>query len=371
MTGQTPKVLQVVLSLNPGGTERLVVELVRRLRQELPMAVCCLDEAGSWGEGLRLEDIGVTALRRREGFQPQLGRAISRIAAQHGARVVHCHHYSPFVYGQIAALASARLRVVFTEHGRLSDGAPSRKRRLVNPLLGRLAGSLYAVSDDLRRHMLAEGFPAARVSVIRNGIDPGPAPTPADRERARRLLGVSPDAFAIGTVARFDPVKDLTALLDAFITLRATVPHAELVLIGDGPERARLERHAGEAGVAHAVHFGGYRGDARRLLPGLDVYVNSSTTEGISLTILEAMAAGLPVVATSVGGTPEVVSGGTGLLVPARSAGALATALGALADDPDRCEALGKAGRTRLRREFTLDRMVDQYRRVYCGGRES
>ena len=114
-TGQPPKVLQVVLSLNPGGTERLVVELVRRLRTELPMAVCCLDEAGDWGEGLRRENVGVTALQRRDGFRPQLGRAIARIAAHHGARVVHCHHYSPYVYGLLATALRPGVKLVFID----------------------------------------------------------------------------------------------------------------------------------------------------------------------------------------------------------------------------------------------------------------
>jgi glycosyltransferase involved in cell wall biosynthesis len=366
----SPRVLQVVLSLGTGGTERLVIEICKRL-SPFTSAVCCLDEPGAWAGQLTSRGIEVLSLGRRPGFHPSLGYRLARIARERRADVLHCHHYSPFVYGQIAALAASPLRVVFTEHGRLSDAAPSRKRRLVNPMLGRLAEGIYAVSDDLRRHMVAEGFPAERVAVIRNGIDPGTAPAPADRDRARRLLGLAPDAFTIGTVARFDPVKDLTTLLDAFIALRAAVPRAQLVLIGDGPDRQRLERHACDAGVAQAVHFGGYRGDARRLLPGLDVYVNSSITEGISLTILEAMAAGLPVVATAVGGTPEVVSNGTGLLVPARSAGALAAALGTLARHPEGRQALGAAGRARLQREFTLDRMVDHYRRVYCGSRES
>jgi glycosyltransferase involved in cell wall biosynthesis len=282
--------------------------------------------------------------------------------------VLHCHHYSPFVYGRIAALAAPDLRLVFTEHGRLSDGRPSRKRLLVNPLLGRLAGDFYAVSADLRRHMLAEGFPAERVSVIRNGIDPGSVPTPVDRDRARRLLGVSSHAFLVGTIARFDPVKDLTTLVAAFVALRSRVPNAELLLVGDGPERMRLEQQVRDGGVSRAVHFAGHRDDARHLLPALDLYVNSSSTEGISLTILEAMAASLPVVATRVGGTPEVVADQeTGVLVAARSIDALASALCALAAAPDRRASFGGAGRLRLTRDFTLDRMIDDYRRVYAG----
>jgi glycosyltransferase involved in cell wall biosynthesis len=173
----------VVLSLNPGGTERLVVELVRRLRPELSMAVCCLDEEGSWGEGLRREDIGVTALRRRDGFRPHLGRAIARVAAEHGTQVVHCHHYSPFVYASIARLWSPHLRIVFTEHGRLSDAPPSAKRRTANRVLSHAPREVVTVSSELKQHLVAEGFPTGKVNVIYNGIDVGDLPDSGLRAR--------------------------------------------------------------------------------------------------------------------------------------------------------------------------------------------
>src|SRR5580765_7701896 len=215
MPGRPLNVLQVVLSLNPGGTERLVVEIVRRLRAELPMAVCCLDEAGSWGEGLRREDVGVTALARRNGFQPQLGHAIARIASQHDAKVIHCHHYSPFVYAAIARLWSPGLRIIFTEHGRLSDAPPSAKRRAANRVLSHAPREVVTVSSDLKQHLVAEGFPAGKVSVIHNGIDIGALPGGDLRARLRRELGIADHEVVVGTVARLDPVKDLHTMIRA------------------------------------------------------------------------------------------------------------------------------------------------------------
>jgi glycosyltransferase involved in cell wall biosynthesis len=364
-TGQTPKVLQVVLSLNPGGTERLVVELVRRLRPELAMAVCCLDEAGSWGEVLRGEDIGVTALRRRAGFQPTLGRAIARIAAQHRARVVHCHHYSPFVYASIARLWSPTLRIVFTEHGRLSDAPPSAKRRTANRLLSHAPREVFTVSSELKQHLVAEGFPTGRVNVIYNGIDVGAVPPIGMRARVRRELGVPDDAVVVGTVARLDPVKDIHTLIRAVALRHGTSAQTILLVIGDGSERAVLETTAREIGVASSVRFLGHRDDARDLLVACDLYANSSISEGISLTILEAMAAGLPVVATRVGGTPEIVDASCGRLVPARDPQALADALTALAADAPLRQMLGRRARARVEERFTLDRMVREYRDAY------
>jgi len=363
--GQPPKVLQVVLSLNPGGTERLVVELVRRLRPELPMAVCCLDEEGSWGEGLRREDVGVTALRRRAGFQPALGRAIARIAAQHRARVVHCHHYSPFVYASIARLWSPALRIVFTEHGRLSDAPPSAKRRTANRVLAHAPREVVTVSAELKQHLVAEGFPTGKVSVIYNGIDVGAVPGGDARHQMRQRLNIPDDAVVIGTVARLDPVKDLHTLIRAVGQSGRQQTPLVLLVIGDGSERASLEASAHETGAGSLVRFVGHREDARDLLAACDVYANSSISEGISLTILEAMAAGLPVVATSVGGTPEIVDATCGRLVPARDAQALAEVLTALAADAPLRQVLGRQARARVEERFTLDRMVREYRDAY------
>jgi len=365
-TGRTPpKVLQVVLSLNPGGTERLVVELVRRLRPELAMSVCCLDEAGSWGEVLRSEDIGVTALRRREGFQPTLGRAIARLAAQHRARVVHCHHYSPFVYASIARLWSPALRIVFTEHGRLSDAPPSAKRRTANRVLAHAPREVVTVSSDLKRHLVAEGFPTTRVNVIYNGIDVGALPAVGMRARVRKELGIPDNALVVGTVARLDPVKDIPTLIRAVAQRHSAGVPTILLVIGDGSERAHLEASAREVGTPSSVRFLGHRDDARDLLAACDLYANSSISEGISLTILEAMAAGLPVVATRVGGTPEIVDASCGRLVPSRDPDALAATLTALAQDAPLRLALGREARARVEQRFTLDRMIREYRDVY------
>jgi len=364
-----PSVLHVVLTLNPGGAERSVIDIVKRLVNRIPMAVCCLEDAGTWAAELQVLGVDVTALNRGSGFQPSLGSRIASIARRHRATVLHCHQYTPFVYGQIARLHYRDAKVVFTEQGRLSDNAPSRKRRLVNPLIGRLPCQIFAVSADLRRHMIAEGLPADRIGIIHNAIEPGRAPGSDDSIAARRSVGLPDDAFVVGTAARLDPVKDLGALVRAFELLRADCPTAVLLIIGDGQERPRLVDAVQRAGLSEVVHFLGYRSDVRDLLPALDVYVNCSTSEAISLTILEAMASRLPVVATRVGGNPEVVlDAETGLLVPARAPEALAAALLTLARAPERRRRLGNAGRVRMERLFAVDPMVEQYVQAYING---
>ena len=365
-----PRVLQLVLSLSPGGTERLVIDICKQLSARIDPMVCCLDDRGAWARELEASGIPVVALGRRPGFQPSLARDVARLITAHGIDVVHCHHYSPYVYGLMASLMT-RARLVFTEHGRLSDAKPSRKRQLVNPLLSLLPGRIYAVSADLRQHMVAEGFPGRCVGVIHNGIDPGMRPSGAHRAQAREALGLPQDAFVVGSAGRLDPVKNLGVLLHVQRTLRDTVKRAYVVIVGDGPERAALAETAASLGVSDSVIFTGYRSDVRALLPAFDVYLNCSTYEGVSLTILEAMAAALPVVAAPVGGNPEVVlDQETGYLIPSRPQ-ALVGTLAHLAFDARLRRTLGDAGRWRVIRYFSIARMVDEYAAVYFGERHS
>jgi glycosyltransferase involved in cell wall biosynthesis len=362
-----PSVLQVVLTLNPGGTERLVLDLVRRLGDRSRQAVCCLDAAGLWGEQLAASGIPVSALERRPGFHPLLARGIARAARDCGATVLHCHQYTPFVYGALSRLARPGLRLVFTEHGRLSDAPASSKRRLVNPWLARAASSIVSVSHDLKRHMEEEGLPGSRIEVVHNGIEVGPPPSRAAAQSVRTELGIPPDAVVVGTVARLDPVKHLQTLLEAVHLCRQRARPVVALLVGDGPERAGLESAARARGVDGEVHFLGHRDDARRYLPAMDVFVNCSVSEGISLTILEAMAGAVPVVATAVGGTPEIVDTTVGRLVPSRDAGALAEAIGALCEQPALRASLGEAARARVVERFTIEAMVNRYFDLYRG----
>jgi glycosyltransferase involved in cell wall biosynthesis len=268
-----------------------------------------------------------------------------------------------------AMMAPAKL--VFTEHGRLSDAGPSRQRQLVNPILSLLPGQICAVSNDLKQHMVAEGFPARCIRVVYNGIEPGSRPSSAQRRDARAALGLPRDAFVVGTAGRLDPVKNLPVLLHLMALLRDKVKGAAAVIVGDGPERAALETTASELGVTESVIFAGYRSDVRALMPAFDVYLNCSTYEGVSLTILEAMAASLPVIAAPVGGNPEVVvDHETGYLIPARPR-SIVEAVRRLAFDARLRRTMGDAARWRVIRHFSIARMVDEYASIYRRERHS
>lgn len=362
------KVAHVVLSLEPGGTERLVVDMATRLAGVMGVRVYCLDRAGDWAAHLSARGIPVDVIGRRPGFDLPLAFRLARLARAHGIDVLHCHQYTPFVYGRLAALATPGLLVVFTEHGRLSDAPPSWRRRVANLALGRLPGPMFAVSSELRAFMAAEGLPSARVAVIHNGIEPGPPPSADARRAARATLGIPESAFVIGTAARLDPVKNLPLAVAAFAEAMASHESARFVIVGDGPERNRIETAAAACGVERRIEWCGYRSDVRALLPAFDLYVNTSVMEGVSVTILEAMAAGLPVIATAVGGTPEIVRDGLeGALVPSRDGKAMAHWIRYYADHPSERTACGQAARARVIDAFTVERMVQQYVDVYRG----
>jgi len=292
-----PRVMQVVLGLSPGGTERLVIELTRRLRSTFGMPVCCLDEEGAWGRALVSEGCDVVALHRQAGLSPSLGLRIAELASARGATILHCHHYSPFVYGALAKLRN-RCKVIFTEHGRLNNGPISIKRRVANQLLSRSADRVFAVSGDLKSHLVAEGFSPRQVQVIYNGIEIGPLPSREDRCRARQRLGYGDEDFVVAAVGRLDPVKDLATLVSAAELCARAGARIPFVLFGDGPERQLLEELIRQKRLQSVVRLFGHSDEVRTYLPGADAYLNTSVFEGVSLTILEAMAAGLPVVAT-------------------------------------------------------------------------
>ncbi|WP_437589753.1 glycosyltransferase family 4 protein [Sorangium sp. So ce1000] len=371
--GRPVKVAHVVLSLNVGGLERVVLRLLDRMaRDRFAPVVCALQEPGALAEELARLDVPLVVIPRRPGLDPGLPVRLSAWLRREGIRLVHTHNPGPHLYGAIAAsLARAAAlagggggpRVVHTKHGR---NYPKQKRKvLVNRLAAALTDRVVAVSDDARAVAIeVERVDPAKVVTILNGVDTDVF-RPGDAGAARARLGVPATGYHVGCVARLSPEKDHATLLDAFARLRAVRPDAHLTVIGDGPRRPALEAQAARLGLGGAVTFTGTRGDVAELLPAFDVFALASLTEGISLTLIEAAAAGLPIVATRVGGNPEIVlEGETGLLVSPGAPETLAAALEAVAARGDGAE-MGLRGRARVMERFGIDRMARAYEDLY------
>ncbi|HYG62325.1 MAG TPA: glycosyltransferase [Thermoanaerobaculia bacterium] len=366
-TGLLPRVVHVVLGLSVGGVQRLVEQMLRTPPAGFAASCLCLDEAGSLGEALRREGADVHCLGRVPGVDLRLPRRIAAFARSRGCALLHCHQYTSWFYGVPARLFQPRLRVILTEHGRAFPDRSSRARQLFTacmaPLTHRVTAVSHATAEALAR---VEGFPRERIEVILNGVRGATPPPPGGRAEARAALGLPADAVCFVLACRFDPVKGLDGLVRAMRHVAGELPRARLLLLGDGEMRAGLEALIRELGLGRHVLLPGFRSDIGRWLAAADAFVLSSLDEGTSVSLLEAMAAGLPCVATRVGGNPFVVQEGeTGLLVPPRDEAALAAGMLRLARDPRLRESMGRKARRRYEALFTWDGMLDVYGRMY------
>jgi glycosyltransferase involved in cell wall biosynthesis len=273
--------------------------------------------------------------------------------------VIHTHDDKPLVYAAPAAWLARVPRRLHTHHHGFVRASRGRQNMLLRTA-ARSVNPFVCVSHDAARHVVALGVPAGRVRTIWNGIDLTRFP----------YQGPIPGGSAV-CVARLSPEKDLATLLHAARRVADAVPDFRLDIAGDGPCRADLARQCDELNLRDHVRFLGEVRDVPELLGRAGLFVLPSQAEGVSLTILEAMARGLPVVTTRVGGNPEVVAdGSTGLLVPPRDPPALAQALLSVLGSAATAHELGAAGRRRVEADFDVRRMVEQYQSLYAAKSE-
>lgn len=367
---ERPTIVHVLHTLNAAGAEVLVRDLCGATADRYRSVVIALDGEGPLRAALEARGVMVHVLHRRPGLDWSCARRIATIARQAEAAIIHAHQYTPFFYAAIARLIGARRgRLVFTEHGRHYPDGRRWKRVLANRLLARLAHRITAVGESVAQKLARnEGIARRRIEVIHNGVDPDrfPALSEDQRAAARREIGVDRDETLFLHVAGFRPVKDHVSAVRAFARLRDAGSNAVLAFAGTGPTQADAEQLAESLGVADRVRFLGARDDVPRLWAAADAGLLTSLSEGISVAALEAMAAGRAMIATDVGGNPEIIADGrTGRLVPRGDEKAIADAMRQLANDPDLRLAMGRAARQRLEARFTERAMHEAFDRLY------
>ena len=378
------KVLRVIARLNMGGPALHVAYLTAGLRErgyETTLVAGTLAR-GEDSMAFVASDLGVDVVTI-----PELGREISPIRdliatirlawliRRERPQILHTHTAKAGTVGRLAARLAGRARppiVVHTFHGHVLRGyfGPMRSRifRWLERWLARDTTGLIAVSPQVRDDLVAFGIaPREKFVVIRLGIELAQRVADQDgRAETRRYLGIPPDRFTVGWIGRMTAIKNTEDVLSAFRALRASGVEATLCMVGDGPDRAELERRAHDLGIIRDTVFLGYQQDVAPYYAAFDALVLASSNEGTPVSAIEALAARTPVVATSVGGVPDVVRDGEdGFLVETGDTGALAERLARLASDPQLREQMGAAARARVLPRYEVTRLVDDVDRLY------
>ncbi len=381
-TADAPLIAHVIYRLDMGGLENGLVNLINRIPAErFRHAIICLTDYSEFRQRIQRNDVPVFALGKPAGNSPVTHFKLWRLLKRLRPDIVHTRNLAGLEGALPAALAGVPVRI-HGEHGRDMgdlDGSNLRRQRL-RRLFKPFVHQYIALSKDLERYLRDQiQVSPAKVTQVYNGVDTELFyPARDTREPLPNPDFAPPGAFVIGTVGRMQAVKDQLTLARAFVLLLRMVPQVErrlrLVMVGDGPLREQVAGILSQAGAGKLAWLAGERDDVPQLMRGLDLFVLPSLAEGVSNTLLEAMASGLPVVATAVGGNPELVDDGrTGRLVPAADPQALALAIREYVVNPEMAKRQGSAARRITEQRFGLDVMVkkyiDLYDRVLAGNR--
>jgi len=366
MNSDKIRVVHTVLNLGFAGLERVVTELSLNADRNLfDVEVCCFHRKGYFADILEKAGIAVTILPQKQtGVDYGYVWKLSRFFRQRAAQVVHAHT-GTFIFSALAGKLARVPAIVYTDHGRF---LVEPKVRLVEDYISaRLADRSVAVSAELFRYMIDRvKFPAAKMTTIVNGVN---TETFAPRPRPPKLLnefGLSAETRILGCVASFIPVKDHLTMLKALTRVTAQLPGTVLFLVGDGPLRRAIEESIVTDGLAGRVVLTGKRQDVPDLLNLFDLFLLSSLSEGTSMSIAEAMASGVPIVATDVGGNRSIVDHGlNGLLVRPGRPEEMAEAILALLRNDERRSSFAREAVEKIKREYSAQVMASRYADLY------
>lgn len=366
--GRSLRVMHVVLSLECGGLEHVVVDLVvggRALGQQV--SVICLEQKGVLARQLEDAGVPVYCCHKPSGLHiRRMRRELSKLLVELRPDVVHTHQVGALFYAGPVVKRLGGAVVMHTEHGKHFEHRA--KTRWLGRYAARFAHRYFCVSQDIAAGVIRHRIASRRkVEVVPNGIDTDHFGQVADDVLAiKDELRIPGDSHVIGTVGRLAEIKRQDLLIRAFARLKDAVPNAHLLLVGEGPERPSLENIARDLGVAENVHFAGYRDDRERLLHIMDVFVLSSRSEGMPLSVLEAWAAGVPVLASRVGGLPELIDDGqTGRLVDGDDPHVWAQAIGTLLADGELTCEMTAAAKANVEERFSRSAMTQAYEHRY------
>lgn len=367
------KVLHIIGGGEFGGAERHILNLFRAFdKQAVDASVCCLFRA-PFAEMAREAGFSVHVVPMRHKLDFRVMSKLTSLIRRSEAEIVHTHGVRANLMGRLAARQAGHKKVLTTVHSLLEMDHPGFISSLANSLVERasrgLTDKFIAVSQGLKDKLVSGGLPEDRVTVIYNGIEPGEFRRPDDPDAALRKLGITLGVPVVGVVARLHLVKGHRFFLEAAADVLTQRPDTRFLVIGDGPCLPALKGQARRLGIEEKVIFTGFVDDVRPVMAGLDLLVISSLWEGFGLSAVEAMALEVPVVATEVGGLPEVVKHGeTGLLAPPANASALAKGIIWMLEHPEATSEMVKKGKANVLEKFSAQAMarrtVELYRKI-------
>ncbi len=361
-------ILHITFDMGLGGTEQVIRNLIKgsdsdRFKHHL----CCIESPlGPWGRELKDMGIPVFVFQRKPKLDLGLISKIRALIKQHNINVVHTHQYTPFTYGFFAAIGLSA-KVIFTEHGRFYPDSSTFKRRMINRLLFPFVDVVTAISEATKFALVQyECIQDTKIQVIYNGIHAVPTPKDSELKTLRQELGLKPEHLIFGTIARFDPIKNQALMIRAFAELNKKHPHTRLILVGDGSERPNLEALVAELALNDSVIFTGYRTNPYEFIHLFDVFLLTSLSEGTSMTLLEAMSAGKPCIASDAGGNPEIVTDQkTGLIFPSKDEIALVNALLQLTENESLRSQFGAEALSQFNHRFSSKKMQKTFGDIY------
>ena len=369
MTGKV-KILHLTYHMGIGGTEQVIYQLVKHADDTLfENAIICIEgEIGPIGQKLQETGTEFHVVKRVPGFDIALLKAVRNLIQTKQADIIHCHQYTPFVYGVLAALFS-KTKVIFTEHGRFHPDRYSWKRRMINPLLGLATFSITAISEATKNALAHyEWFSKKSIKVIYNGIEANTSVTNSNNGTSE--LGLTDKHLVFGTITRFDTIKNLPMMINAFAAVHKGNSNVRLLLVGDGDQRQEMEELVTQLQIQDAVIFTGFQTDTKKYMDLIDVYVLSSFSEGTSMTLLEAMSMSKCCVVTAVGGNVEIIQDlKNGTVVESDNTAQLTDTMSTLAGDRVLRQQLGTAAKQTFNEKFDLRQMLEQFKHLYLSAR--
>jgi glycosyltransferase involved in cell wall biosynthesis len=359
--------LHLTYDMRIGGTEMVIKNLIEGSDLDLfDMSIFCIETPiGPWGIEMQNAGLAITATARKPGFDISLIFAIRKHLKVNNIDLLHCHQYSPWVYGVLAAFGT-KTNVIFTEHGRFYPDSSNWKRKLINPWLARITKHITAISQATKQALVDfENLPKERIEVIYNGIQPLNV-DPVKTLELKQKLKIPDNSLVLGTIARLDPIKNHKMMLDAFLLVLKAHPDALLVIVGDGEEREKINKHIQTLGLEKNVLMPGYDPQPQHYLALMDIFLLSSLSEGTSMTLLEAMSLSKPCVVTDAGGNKEVIADGeNGIVTTNDDAIEFSQAILKLVNDNVLLNQYGAASQKRFSRLFDVSVMVKRLTNLY------